>query len=82
MSNSRRYKMVLFSLLSLFLLLPACGGGDGGFLLFWNLESEKDFHRFKLPNLARDMDVHPDGIQIATAHYDRHVRITKLTKKS
>lgn len=64
------------------LLCGICGGGDGGFLLFWNLESEKDFHRFKLPNLARDMDVHPDGIQIATAHYDRHVRITKLTKKS
>lgn len=63
-------------------LCGVCGGGSGGFLIFWNLKSEKDFHRFKLPNLARDMDVHPDGIQIATAHYDRQVRITKLAPKA
>lgn len=62
-------------------LCGVCGGGDGGFLIFWNLSSEKDFHRFKLPNLARDMDVHPDGLQVATAHYDRQVRITRLAKK-
>ena len=31
-----------------------------------------------LPNLAREMDLHPDGVQVATAHYDKHVRITKL----
>lgn len=63
-------------------LCGVCGGGDGGFLIFWDLKSDKDFHRFKLPNLARDMDVHPDGIQIATAHYDRNVRITRLAKKA
>jgi len=33
---------------------------------------------FALPNLARDMDLHPDGVQVATAHYDKHVRITRL----
>lgn len=62
-------------------LLGISGGGSGGFLLFWKPEAEKDTHRFKLPNLARDMDVHPDGLQIATAHYDRHVRITRLAAK-
>lgn len=62
-------------------LCGVCGGGSGGFLLFWNLKEEKDFHRFKLPNLARDMDVHPDGLHIATAHYDRQVRITRLAEK-
>lgn len=54
------------------------GGGSGGLLLFYSPESEKDIHRFALPNLARDMDLHPDGLQVATAHYDRHVRITRL----
>jgi hypothetical protein len=27
------------------------------------------------------MDVHPDGLQVATAHHDRHVRITRLAAK-
>ena len=63
-------------------LCGVCGGGDGGFLIFWNPQTEKDFHRFKLPNIARDMDVHPDGIRIVTAHHDGHVRITKLAKKT
>ena len=62
-------------------LCGVCGGGDGGFLIFWNLKAEKDFHRFKLPNLARDMDLHPDGLHVATAHYDRQVRITRLAAK-
>ena len=64
-------------------LMGVCGGGDGGFLLFWNpdaeKDSDKDFHRFKLPNIARDMDLHSDGVQVATAHHDRQVRLTKLT---
>jgi WD40 repeat protein len=62
-------------------LTGVSGGGSGGWLFFWKTDAEKDFHRFQLPNLARDMDVHPDGLQIATAHHDRHVRITKLTPK-
>lgn len=62
-------------------LLGMSGGGSGGFLIFWKPDAEKDYHRFQLPNLARDMDVHPDGLQIATAHYDRHVRITRLAAK-
>jgi WD40 repeat protein len=62
-------------------LLGVTGGGNGGFLLFWKPDAEKDYHRFQLPNLARDMDVHPDGLQVATAHHDRHVRITRLAAK-
>ena len=52
------------------------GGSTGGFLLFWKPDAEKDYFRFQLPNIARDMDLHPDGLQVATAHHDRHVRIT------
>ncbi len=62
-------------------LMGASGGGSGGWLFFWKTDAEKDFHRFQLPNLVRDMDLHPDGIQVATAHHDRHVRITKLAVK-
>lgn len=58
--------------------MAACGGSNGGLLLFFNSDSEKDIHRFTLPNIVRDLDLHPDGIQVATAHYDKHVRITKL----
>ena len=62
-------------------LAVASGGSGGGFLLFWRPDSDKEFHRFKLPDTARDMAVHPDGLQLATVHYDRHVRIHKLTPK-
>ena len=54
------------------------GGSSGGFLLFWKPDADKDFHRFALPALARDMDLHADGIRVATAHYDKHVRIVAL----
>lgn len=63
-------------------LIGVSGGSSGGFLLFWKPEQDKEFHRFQLPSLARDLDVHPDGIQVATAHYDRVVRISRLTAKA
>lgn len=63
-------------------LMGLCSGGSGGFLLFWNAEGDKDFYRFKLPNLARGMDLHPDGLQVATAHYDKRLRIVKLAAKA
>lgn len=59
-------------------LLGASGGGRGGFLLFWRPEAEKDYHRLALPNILRDMDLHPDGLRVATAHYDGNVRMTRL----
>lgn len=63
-------------------IMGLSGGSTGGFLLFWKPDTEKDFHRFKLPSLARDMDLHPDGLQVATAHHDKHLRITRLTAKA
>ncbi|MDP7274605.1 MAG: WD40 repeat domain-containing protein [Planctomycetaceae bacterium] len=62
-------------------LAVASGGSGGGFLLFWRPDNDKEFHRLKLPDTARDMSLHPDGLQLATVHYDRHVRISKLTAK-
>jgi hypothetical protein len=49
-------------------------------LLLWT--PDKDLHHFDLPNLARDIDLHQDGLQVATAHHDRHVRITKRAAKT
>jgi WD40 repeat protein len=63
-------------------LMGVSGGSSGGWLLFWKPDAEKDFHRFQLPNIARDMDLHPDGLSVATAHHDRHVRITRLAAKT
>jgi WD40 repeat protein len=62
-------------------LMGLSSGSSGGILLFWKPDADKDYFRFALPNLARDMDLHPDGLQVATAHYDKHVRITRLAVK-
>jgi hypothetical protein len=50
-------------------------------LMFWKPEEEKEFHKLKLKDTARAMDMHSDGIQIATVHYDRHLRISKMAAK-
>ncbi len=63
-------------------LIGVSGGGGGGFVFFWKPEQNKEFHRFQLPNLARNFDLHKDQIQIATTHHDRHLRITRLTDKT
>lgn len=62
-------------------LVGLSSGSSGAFLLFWKPDAPKDYFRFGLPALARDMDLHADGLQLATAHYDKHVRIIKLAKK-
>jgi len=62
-------------------LMGGSGGGSGGFLLFWKTDAVKDFHRFALPKLVRDMDLHPDGMRVATAHHDKNIRITRLGPK-
>jgi hypothetical protein len=63
-------------------LLGASGGTSGGLLLFWKAGEEKAFHRHQLPNITRDMDLHPEGIRVAKAHFDGHVRTTRLAAKN
>jgi WD40 repeat protein len=62
-------------------LMGVSGGGSGGFLLFWKPDAEKAFHKFQLPASARDMDLHPDGLRVATVHADKQIRITRLAAK-
>lgn len=62
-------------------IVGACGGTSGGFLLFWKTGADKDYHRLKMPASARELDVHPDGLRIATAQHDSHIRIVRLAAK-
>lgn len=62
-------------------LMGCAGGKSGAFLLFWKEGDEKAYHKFKLPGTAREFDLHPDGIQVATAHYEKKVTIAKLVAK-
>ena len=57
-------------------------GANEGALLFWKTDAANDFHQLKLPSNARDMDLHPDGLHVATAHHDSHVRLTRLAAKA
>lgn len=62
-------------------ILGASGGSGGGYLLFWNPDEEKSFHKFKLKDTARGLDLHPDRLHVATVHWDRNVRISRMTAK-
>lgn len=62
-------------------LLGASGGSGGGFLLFWNPDEEKSVHKFKLKDTIRGMDIHSDHLHLATAHWDRHLRISRMAAK-
>lgn len=62
--------------------IGASGGGGGGFLLFWKADGKEEFHKLKLPNTVRDLDLHANEIDLATCHYDARVRIYRMTKKA
>ena len=57
-------------------------GGQGGYLLFFKPGQQEEFHQFKLPDTALDLDLCTDGLHLATAHYDRQVRISKMAAAS
>ncbi|QDV36073.1 WD40 repeat domain-containing protein [Tautonia plasticadhaerens] len=59
-------------------LAVASGGSGGGHLLFFRPGEAEEFHRLSLPNTARGLDLHPDGLRLATAHHDGKLRITRL----
>lgn len=62
-------------------LLGCAGGKSGAWLLFWNGEDDKSFHKFKLPGTARECDLHPDGIQVAVALYEKKLSLCRLEPK-
>ena len=56
-------------------VIAACAGGNGGMLWYWKPDAAADVFAFKLPNNARDLDLHPDGRRLAVAFFDGPVRI-------
>ena len=57
------------------------GGNSGGFLYFWQPGEKHPFHQLKLPNTVHDLVLHPNGLQVATTHFDGHPRISKMRPK-
>lgn len=55
------------------------GGGSGGALWFWKPEEAQSFHTVKLPNNARDLDLHPDAARLAVPFYDGALRVYDMT---
>ena len=59
-------------------LAVAMGGKGGGYVVFWNLDKEHEFHFHKLPDVARDMAFDSEKNRIATAHEDGKLRVSHL----
>jgi WD40 repeat protein len=58
------------------------GGGNGGALWFWKPEQAQAFFTLKLPNNARDLDLHADGHRLAVAFADGAVRLYDMSLKA
>jgi WD40 repeat protein len=63
-------------------LIGASGGHDGGHVLFWKLDQPTEFFDFKLPDICRDFDLHPDQVRLATSHEDKSLRVWQMTAKA
>ena len=47
-------------------------------MFFWKFDQKDEFHTLNLKNTARDLALHPDGLQLATAHHDKNLRLSKM----
>jgi len=61
--------------------LIGAGGGNGGALWFWKPEAAQCFFTFKLPQNARDLDLHSDGKRLAVAGSDGALRLYEMVAK-
>jgi hypothetical protein len=61
--------------------IVGAAGGNGGVLLFWKADQAQAQATVKLPNNARDLDLHSDGTRLAVAYFDNAVRVYDLTPK-
>lgn len=60
----------------------AATGGSGGYLLFWKPDEATEMHSMKLKDVARDLDLSPDHLHLATAHHNGHVYISRMEAKA
>ena len=58
----------------------ASGGTGGGWLWFFEPGAANEFHKVNLTNTGRGLDLHPDGLRLATAHHDGHLRVWSMTE--
>jgi WD40 repeat protein len=61
--------------------LASVGGGNGGMLWFWKPDQTQEIFQLKLPNNARDLDLHPDGRLLAVAFADGTIRLYEMAAK-
>lgn len=62
--------------------IAAAHGGSGGNLIFWNAGTAEAAHQFKLPQNARDLDLHSDGLRLAVAGSDGRLRVCLMDAKA
>lgn len=61
--------------------LIAVHGGSGGNLVFWEPGTAESAYHFKLPQNGRDLDLHANGIHLAVAGSDGHLRVCRMEAK-
>jgi len=57
-------------------------GGLGKQIAFWRPEDPEPLHVFAMETHVLDMDLHPDGVRVATAHFDGLMRISVMETRA
>lgn len=63
-------------------IVGALGGAAGGRLTFWKTGEKDEFHELNLGANIRDLTLHPDGVQLVSAHFDGVCRLSRMTAKA
>jgi len=63
------------------MVVAGAGGSSGGQIYFWKPDGKNEFHKLKMKDTCRDLHLAPDQTHFVTAHYDGHLRISKMTAK-
>jgi WD40 repeat protein len=54
------------------------GGSNNGMIWFWKPDSDKSFHEIRLKGCGYDVDIHPDGLRLAVAQYNKSLTVYDL----
>ena len=64
------------------MVVAGAGGPGGGQLYFWKKDGKNEFHKLKMKDTCRDLHLAPNSTQLVTAHFDGHLRISRMTDKT
>ena len=56
-------------------------GGQDGYLVFWK-QAKTEFHKIKMRSPVLDLDRHPQTPEVASAHHDGYIRLSRLNNQS